>query len=218
MGYDSAVSELDRLLQVDNPSEITGILRRVFNVGFAIHNGIRASDRQMRIINALLEHSHVDRREIEAVDIKEKISATLTLYDKAMRDLGIEVETAFDQSLGPVECNVVRMNDVYRNIIENALDALRESEGERTLRIKTMREDGCAIVEVTDSGPGIPSENIDKIFEPMYTTKKVGEGTGLGLNIVYNTMKEHKGDVQCSSKPGETTFRLRMPVVYKGKV
>lgn len=217
MGYENDVSELDQLLQTDNPAELTGILRRVFNVGFAIHNGIRASDRQMKIVNALLEHAHIDRREIEAVDINEKISATLTLFDKAMRDAGIKVETDFDEGLGLVECNVVRMNDVYRNLIENALDALKESEGEKTLRIKTQKDGDWAIVEITDTGPGIPEGDIDKIFEPMYTTKKVGEGTGLGLNIVYNTMKEHKGDVQCISRPGETTFQLRLPIKYQGK-
>ena len=96
-------------------------------------------------------------------------------------------------------------------------DFLKKKEGERTLRVKTESENDYAVVEISDNGPGIPTEDMDKLTHPTFTTKPIGEGTGLGLSIVHNILQEHNGYLQCTSTPGETTFRLKIPFKYQGK-
>jgi signal transduction histidine kinase len=218
MGYETDTSRLDRLLQVSDPGQVTGILRKVFNAGYSIHNALGSVTKEMGITNALLEHAHGDTKQIEAADVKEKLSTTLTLYDRVIKDAGIELETYYDESLDPVECNTVRLNLAYRNVIQNAIDALKKKEGERILRVKTESENGYAVVEISNNGPEIPVEDIDKLTHPTFTTKPIGEGTGLGLSIVHNILQEHNGYLQCSSQPGETTFRLKIPFKYEGKL
>jgi len=217
MGYETDTSGLDKFLQISNPGEVTSILRKVFNAGYSINNALGAVTKEMSITGALLEHAHGDTKQIEAVSVKEKLSTTLTLYDRAMKDAGIRLEIYYDENLDNVECNVVRLNLAYRNVIQNAIDALKKKEGERILRVKTESENGYAVVEISDNGPGIPPEDINKLAHPTFTTKPIGEGTGLGLSIVHNILQEHNGYLQCSSQPGETTFRLKIPFKYQGK-
>ncbi len=171
----------------------------------------------MSITNALLEHAHGDTKQIEPVDVREKLSTTLTLYDRVIKDSGIKLETYYDENLDDVECNAVRLNLAYRNVIQNAIDALKKKEGEGILRVKTESENGYAVIEISDNGPGIPPEDIDKLTHPTFTTKPIGEGTGLGLSIVHNILQEHNGYLQCSSQPGETIFRLKIPLKYQAK-
>jgi len=217
MGYETDTSGLDKFLQVSDPGKVTDILRKVFNAGYSIHNALGAVTKEMNITSALLEHAHGDTKQIEAVDVKEKLSTTLTLYDRVIKDSGIRLETYYDENLDDVECNVVRLNLAYRNVIQNAIDALKKKQGERILRVRTGSEDGYAVVEIFDNGPEIPPEDIDKLTHPTFTTKAIGEGTGLGLSIVHNILQEHHGYLQCSSHPGETTFRLKIPFKYQGK-
>jgi signal transduction histidine kinase len=218
MGYETDISGLDRLLRISDPGQATGILRKVFNAGYSIRNALGSVTKEMSITNALLEHAHGDTKQIEAVDVKEKLSTTLTLYDRVIKDSGIKLETYYDEGLDAVECNAVRLNLAYRNVIQNAIDALKKKEGERILRVKTGSENGYAVVEISDNGPGIPPEDMEKLTHPTFTTKPIGEGTGLGLSIVYNILQEHNGHLEYSSTPGETTFRLKIPFKHQGKL
>ena len=101
------------------------------------------------------------------------------------------------------------LNQVWTNIIDNAIDAMG---GKGELRVHTGREDGCAVVEISDNGPGIPAEIKTHIFEPFFTTKGVGEGTGLGLDTVQRVVKKHRGSIQVNSKPGDTCFQVWLPL------
>ena len=101
------------------------------------------------------------------------------------------------------------LNQVWTNIIDNAIDAMR---GKGELRVRTYREDGCVVVEIGDNGPGISAEVEAHIFEPFFTTKKVGEGTGLGLDTVQRIVRRHQGNVQVESKPGDTRFQIYLPL------
>jgi signal transduction histidine kinase len=101
------------------------------------------------------------------------------------------------------------LNQVWTNIIDNAIDAMH---GKGELRVRTYSDDRCAVVEITDNGPGIPDEVLPHIFEPFFTTKGVGEGTGLGLDTVQRIVKKHRGSIQVSSKPGETRFQVWLPL------
>jgi signal transduction histidine kinase len=101
------------------------------------------------------------------------------------------------------------LNQVWTNIIDNAIDAMH---GQGELRIRTYRHDGSAVVEIRDTGPGIPEEVQPHIFEPFFTTKGVGEGTGLGLDTVQRIVKKHRGNIQVSSRAGDTSFQVWLPL------
>jgi signal transduction histidine kinase len=101
------------------------------------------------------------------------------------------------------------LNQVWTNIIDNAIDAMN---GKGQLRVRTYREDSCVVVEIGDNGPGISSQVKPHIFEPFFTTKGVGEGTGLGLDTVQRIVKKHRGTIQVDSKPGDTRFQVRLPL------
>jgi signal transduction histidine kinase len=101
------------------------------------------------------------------------------------------------------------LNQVWTNIIDNAIDAMH---GTGELRVRTYRDDSCAVVEIADNGPGIPADVRAHIFEPFFTTKGVGEGTGLGLDTVQRIVKKHRGNIQVNSKPGDTRFQVWLPL------
>jgi len=101
------------------------------------------------------------------------------------------------------------LNQVWTNIIDNAISAMK---GQGELRIRTYQQDDCVVVEIADNGPGIPPEVKPHIFEPFFTTKGVGEGTGLGLDTVQRLITKHRGNIEVTSKPGDTRFQVWLPV------
>jgi signal transduction histidine kinase len=102
------------------------------------------------------------------------------------------------------------LNQVWTNLIVNALDAMA---GEGTLTLRTARDGDCVLVEVADTGPGIPEELRQRVFEPFFTTKPVGQGTGLGLDVSYRVVvTRHGGDLRVRSRPGDTRFQVRLPL------
>ncbi|MGA7381772.1 MAG: ATP-binding protein, partial [Terriglobales bacterium] len=101
------------------------------------------------------------------------------------------------------------LNQVWTNIIDNAIDAMG---GQGELRVRIYRDDNCVVVEIGDNGPGIPAEIVPHIFEPFFTTKGVGQGTGLGLDTVQRIVKKHGGNIQVNSKPSDTRFQVWLPL------
>ena len=108
-----------------------------------------------------------------------------------------------------VKCYSQQLNQVFMNILVNAAQAIEE-QGE--IRIGTHADDGYVEIRISDTGVGIPKENLSKIFDPFFTTKQVGKGTGLGMNVAYNIVKKHKGNIEVESEVGKgTTFTIRLP-------
>jgi signal transduction histidine kinase len=116
----------------------------------------------------------------------------------------------YDPELPPVPAYAGELNQVWTNLIVNALDAMA---GEGTLTLRTARDGDCALVEIGDSGPGIPEELRSRVFEPFFTTKPVGQGTGLGLDVSWRiVVKRHGGDLRVTSRPGDTRFQVALPL------
>jgi signal transduction histidine kinase len=116
----------------------------------------------------------------------------------------------FDRSLPPIPGYPAELNQVWTNLIDNAVSAM---DGHGTLTVRTARDDDRVLVEIIDTGPGIPREIQSRIFEPFFTTKPVGEGTGLGLDISYRiVVNRHHGDLRVESEPGNTRFQVRLPI------
>lgn len=105
------------------------------------------------------------------------------------------------------------LNQVWTNLIDNAIDAMSEGG---TLKVRTQREPTDLLVEIRDNGPGIPEDVRARIFEPFFTMKPVGEGTGLGLDTVARIVRKHRGNIRVESKPGDTCFQVRLPLMHGG--
>ena len=127
---------------------------------------------------------------------------------------GVEVLRAYDRSIPRICASGSELNQVWTNLIDNAIDAMN---GQGELLVRTAAEFDGVLVEIRDNGPGIPPEIRDRIFEPFFTTKPVGDGTGLGLDTVYRIVQKHRGQVRVESEPGRTSFQVRFPFATDSK-
>ncbi|MEP7141428.1 MAG: ATP-binding protein, partial [Ferruginibacter sp.] len=137
------------------------------------------------------------------------IENTLTLLGYKLREKNIRVQKMFCENFPDVAVYVGELNQVWTNILDNAIYAL-EKNGE--IIIETSFDDKHVNVKIVDNGTGIPPEILSRIFDPFFTTKKVGEGTGIGLDLVSRVIKHHNGEVKVSSAPGRTEFAISIPV------
>jgi signal transduction histidine kinase len=159
------------------------------------------------LVGAIKEYTHMDQEAVR-VDVVKGLETTLTILNHKLKQ-GVAVQRDYQGVPLLVDSFGSELNQVWTNIIDNAIDAMH---GKGELRVRTYSSDGCAVVEITDNGPGIPAEVQPHIFEPFFTTKGVGEGTGLGLDTVQRIVKKHRGNIQVSSKPGETRFQVWLPL------
>jgi len=150
----------------------------------------------------------MDQAPVQNVDIVKSLETTLTILNYKLKR-GVVVERDYGQVPLLVNSFGSELNQVWTNIIDNAIDAM---SGKGQLRVRTYREDSCVVVEIGDNGPGISLQVKPHIFEPFFTTKGVGEGTGLGLDTVQRIVKKHRGTIQVDSKPGDTRFQVRLPL------
>jgi len=172
-----------------------------------------ASTRISKLVEAIKSHVHLDRtNELQPTDIHQDIDNTLILLGYKLRDKNITVEKKYYDNLKEVDAFVGELNQVWTNIIDNAIYALPQ-DGE--LIIETNCDNKNVYVKIIDNGSGIPPEIISRIFDPFFTTKKVGEGTGIGLDLVNRIIKHHNGEVKVNSKPGRTEFLICIPVLEK---
>ncbi len=163
------------------------------------------------LVEAAKQYSHMDRAPFERSDIHAGIKSTLAML--AGKLSGLDVVKDFDRTLPPVPIYAGELNQVWTNLIDNAVQAMA---GSGTLTIRTMRDNGMIRVEIGDTGPGIPRELRRRIFEPFFTTKPIGQGTGLGLDISYRiVVVRHGGDLSVESEPGDTRFIVRLPLTER---
>jgi signal transduction histidine kinase len=173
-----------------------------------LHEIESSTSRISDLVGAIKEYTHMDQAPVLNVDIVKSLETTLTILNHKLKQ-GVAVQRDYKGVPLLVNSFGSELNQVWTNIIDNAIDAMH---GKGELRIRTYSDDGCAVVEITDNGPGIPEEVEPHIFEPFFTTKAVGEGTGLGLDTVQRIVKKHRGNIQVSSKPGETRFQVWLPL------
>ncbi len=160
------------------------------------------------LVGAIKEYTFMDQAPVQNVDVVKSLETTLTILNHKLKR-GIVVQREYQRVPLLVNSFGSELNQVWTNLIDNAIDAMG---GKGELRVRTYREDSCVVVEIADNGPGISPEIRAHIFEPFFTTKGVGEGTGLGLDTVQRIVKKHRGNVQVSSKPGDTRFQVWLPL------
>ncbi len=189
------------LVRISASVEIANLLNQIE------HSTSRISE----LVGAIKEYTFMDQSPVQNVDIVKTLETTLTILNHKLKR-GVTVQRDYQKIPLLVNSFGSELNQVWTNIIDNAIDAMN---GQGELRVRTFREDDCVVVEIGDNGPGISPEVQSHIFEPFFTTKGVGEGTGLGLDTVQRIVKKHRGNIQVRSKPGDTSFQVRLPLSEK---
>jgi signal transduction histidine kinase len=171
-----------------------------------------ASERISTLVNSVKNFTHMDQAgDKQWTDIHAGLRNTLNMLDYKMRKSNIEVVEKFDESLPNVKAMVGELNQVWTNLIDNAIDAM-EPQGKGTLEIATKKDGDFVKVTIADSGTGIPADVVSRIFDPFFTTKEMGKGTGLGLDVVQRIVRQHNGTVRPKSQPGRTEFEVCFPI------
>lgn len=166
-------------------------------------------ERASGTVRNLLDFTRVERTKLDAIDVRELVLSSLNLVKNELSISGVEVETAFQEGLPQVRGNLRNLQQVFLNLFVNGIQAMPDG-GE--LRIGAREEEGpYVIVDVADTGCGIPAENLTKIFDPFFTTKEEGKGTGLGLSVSYGIIRKMDGRITVDSELGKgTTFHLHL--------
>ena len=160
------------------------------------------------LVGAARQYSQMDRAPFQLIDIHDGLKSTLVMLSGKLK--GLQVVKEFDRTLPLVPAYPGELNQVWTNLIDNAVAAMA---GEGTLTLRTRLDDNGVSVDIVDTGPGIEPEVLGRVFEPFFTTKPVGEGTGLGLDISWRiVVNRHRGDLRVTSQPGETVFTVRLPL------
>ena len=167
-----------------------------------------ATERVSGLVTAMKSYAQLDRASLQFTDVTEGIDSTLVMLGDKLGD-GVAVIRDYAPGVPRIEANPADLNQVWTNIIDNAIDAMN---GHGTLRISTRADPEHILVEIADTGPGMPAEVQARAFEAFYTTKDVGKGTGLGLDIARRIVVErHHGQITIDSRPGETILRVQLP-------
>jgi signal transduction histidine kinase len=187
-----------------------GWLKYTIDTELSVGRIAEASKRISALLAGTKQYSQMDRAPYQSADLRELLTSTLMMFgDRVRKD--VRVIKDLDTSLPELLCYPGDLNQVWTNLIENAIQAMG---GAGTLTVRTMRDGEFVRIEICDDGPGIPAEIIDRIFTPFFTTKPFGEGTGLGLDLARRIVVEkHRGNLRVESRPGDTRFIVLLPLV-----
>lgn len=205
------LGQMEDLRKLIGDEVLVDALRRVAAVVVIfglIHEIDNSTRRISELVTAIKRYSYMDQASMQEVDLREDLDNTLKIFGHWLKK-GITVARDYDPHLPRVCAFGSELNQVWTNLIDNAIDAMN---GQGELRIRAHRELDCVLVEIGDSGPGIPAEIQSRIFDPFFTTKPVGEGTGLGLDTARRIVQNHHGTIELKSKPADTRFLVRIPL------
>jgi len=174
---------------------------------------IQESSRRIAdLVRSVKTYTHMDRGyDKQITDIHLGIKNTLVMLDHKIKKGNVRVEENFDYKLPQIKVLIGEMNQVWTNIIDNALDAMSQNPT-GILIINTVKDKEFAKISVIDNGPGIPDAIFPMVFDPFFTTKRIGEGTGIGLDLVKRIIAQHRGNIQVQSRPGRTEFIVSLPI------
>jgi signal transduction histidine kinase len=205
---------VDQLEQVADgvPAELlpraVGTLAAACETASLVDEVVEATGRITKLVGVAKQYTQMDRSPLQHLDVHEGLESTLTVLGPRLGE-GIEVVRDYDRSLPKLPAYEGELNQVWTNLIDNAVDAMG---GRGILTVRTRLDGDRVLVEIGDTGPGIPEAVAAHVFEPFYTTKPVGEGTGLGLDICWRiVVQRHGGDLKFTSTPGDTRFQVLLP-------
>ena len=206
-----AYEDFMALIQDHRSASILDIAYKVASVRHCSTTIQSATDRAAKVVSALKKYSHTDQFGTKQhTNLETDIENILTLYRNHLK-FGVEVVRHYE-SVPPLLCFADELNQVWTNLIHNALQAM-EYKGVITIHLEAQTEQIC--VKICDTGRGILPEHLPKIFSPFFTTKPPGEGSGLGLDIVKKIVEKHQGEIHVSSEPGSTQFTVLLPITHE---
>jgi signal transduction histidine kinase len=214
VGIDVSLNDLESF----NAKQLAGVvewLHSTYRTSMLVDEIGMGAGRISELVRALKSYTYLDQAPLQSVNIHQGLEDTLVILRSKLKR-GITMRREYASDLPEIQAYGSELNQVWTNIIDNAIDALLDEESptvEPTITIRTFQENGYAIVEVEDNGPGIPPEAMPRLFDPFFTTKAPGKGSGLGLNISHNIIvQKHKGQIGVDSRAGNTRFRVRLPI------
>ena len=211
LGFTNAqLEDLATGFEAEDLGKVIAWMGASFNTFTLLEEINQGSERISEIVKSLKSYAYLDQAPIQAVDIQEGINNTLVMLRHKLKE-GVEVKRDYGEGIPPIQAYGSELNQVWTNIIDNAIDAMN---GKGEIKITTRLNGDWVIVDLEDNGPGIPEDIQEKIFSPFFTTKAVGKGTGLGLNISYKIIEKHSGEVKVYSKPGKTRFEVSLPIDF----
>jgi len=206
--------DLQGILNVLSASKVVSALKWL-NASYSITNlllEISMGTRQIsEIVKAMKTYVYLDQAPVQEVDVHEGLENTLVILRSKIKK-GVTVHRDYADNLPRITAFGSELNQVWTNILDNAIDAM---DGKGEITIHTRRRGDFVVVQLEDNGPGIPDDIQEKIFSPFFTTKSVGKGTGLGLNITWNIIQKHLGDIKVNSRPGKTIFEVYLPINFE---
>ncbi len=209
----TTIDDLDRLARALKGDTLGVALRWIagtFTGRSLVANIERAAKRIHTLVAAAKGFTHMDRApDLESVEIAPGITDTVALLGGRARAKSVTITMDLQENLPPVRGYTAEVNQIWMNLIDNAIDA---SPDQGRVTVSAMLDGANVIVNVIDNGSGIPHDIRESIFDPFITTKPVGEGTGLGLDIVRRVVHWHNGEITVESQPGRTEFKVRLPV------
>ena len=209
------VEWLERVAAAVDPSVLAGAvqwLNCTVEIELLMNEIADSTVRISSLVNATKQYSQLDRAPYQVVDVHELLDSTLLMLADKIGPR-ITVVKDFDRTLPKIPAYPGELNQVWTNLIDNAVAAMNGAGGEGTLTVRTALVRDRLLVEFRDTGPGVPAEIRKRIFDPFFTTKPVGEGTGLGLDISWRiVVRKHRGDLRLESAPGDTRFQVYLPL------
>jgi signal transduction histidine kinase len=206
----SDLNDLRAILGSEATSIALQFFTRFLRSSRSVDTLIHSTDRIFDLISAIKAYSNMDRAAILDVDVPAGLDATVQMLRSRMRN--VTVVRDYQPNLPSLSAYGAELNQVWTALMENALDAMGGCEGKGCLKLTCRLEADMLLVEIWDSGRGIPPELTDRIFEPFFTTKPPGHGLGLGLDNAMRIVRKHRGHLSVRSEPGSTCFRVRLPL------
>ena len=211
LGFDETqLTQLANDFQTDQLAQVISWLGSSYSVYSLLDEINQGAGRISEIVKSLKTYVYLDQAPVQSVDIHDGLNNTLVILRHKLKE-GIDVKREYAEGIPEIQAYGSELNQVWTNIIDNSIDAM---DGKGEIAIRTKQNGDWVIVELEDNGPGIPKDIQEKIFSPFFTTKAVGKGTGLGLNISYNIVQKHAGEIKVFSKPGKTRFQISLPVDF----
>lgn len=210
------VAELDELATFFAAAYLPAVLRWLCST-YAVHNLlneiVQGAGRMADIVKALKSYVYLDQAPVQNVDIHAGLENTLIILRHKLTPQ-ITIRREYATTLPLITAYGSELNQVWTNILDNAIDAL---EGQGEIVIQTRQESDEVYVTISDNGPGILPAHLAKVFDPFFTTKQPGKGSGLGLNVSYNIVQRQQGEISVTSEPGRTVFQVRLPINFQKK-
>ena len=213
------VEQLDAIAEdtdEEDQQAVFGWINQVLTTERLVNEIEDASQRISDLVLSIKSYTHMDQApEKVATDIHDGINNTITMLNHKLKGSNVQIVKNYDENISQPEILPSSVNQVWTNLLDNAIDAM-DGENEKKLTITTSQDGDFIKVIINDTGAGIPEEVMDKIFDPFFTTKPIGKGTGLGLENVQQIIRvNHNGTVDVASEPGNTTFKVCIPVKSK---